>query len=735
MLKHGEYSLRIVEGGVEVHRGEALLYVNRRMLSVTVKTEMAVSVIHQAPYAQVSEADGGILAEGEVATPGGSRFQFADRYEAAGNGFRVSRRVQVMEAGTELGFSTNLSLFMVASSDPHDYACFSPGTWYGHNAFGPDSLMGKQLDAEYYWRMETACALPLFAMRQEASGETISLSRWAADVTLRNLDLIHSENCVDPRYTIGSVGMSRLGTQTLNYMYYGFAVRTPQTAEPQGLAIDYVYPGAEGETPSQKRYGGLDFKGNAKSFKRLNHPVAQGFVQSYAVSLEMGQHASFQTMMREVWRSAYDRLRDKLFDVDNARHYHNSMKILDRYTRRYGESYGLPFACQFPDMDVSCVSFQFGFVGQQPGIGYHLLRYGDVEGKPEIREKGAALIDFWVRRAMTENGLPHMCYHPAIDGFEPYPFYLRMLADGMEAILDAWVHLKRRGEDKTAWLTFCRKTADWLVGAQNGDGSYHRAYEADGSVRMASKANTPSIIRFLVQLYLVTGDERYRNAAVRAGEWSLVHVYQEMEYRGGTCDNNDIQDKEAGIYGLFGFLALYDLTGEEKWLEASVGAADYTETWTYAWDFPVRAPMAIHPFNRYGISGQSIITVGGGADVYMAACAFVYYRLYVITGDAHYLDFAEFIHQNTRQSNDVDGSIGYAMPGLGHESGNFSDQLLRSHYHWLPWCTYVQVDPSARLYDMFGGYEIADAQRLDPAERAQRNKVYAKDWPRAGITG
>ena len=37
MLKHGEYSLRIVEGGVEIHRGEALLYVNRRMLSVTVK--------------------------------------------------------------------------------------------------------------------------------------------------------------------------------------------------------------------------------------------------------------------------------------------------------------------------------------------------------------------------------------------------------------------------------------------------------------------------------------------------------------------------------------------------------------------------------------------------------------------------------------------------------------------------------------------------------------------------
>ena len=37
-----------------------------------------------------------------------------------------------------------------------------------------------------------------------------------------------------------------------------------------------------------------------------------------------------------------------------------------------------------------------------------------------------------------------------------------------------------------------------------------------------------------------------------------------MEYRGGTCDNSDIQDKEAGIYALFGFLALHDLTGEDQ---------------------------------------------------------------------------------------------------------------------------------------------------------------------------
>jgi hypothetical protein len=115
---------------------------------------------------------------------------------------------------------------------------------------------------------------------------------------------------------------------------------------------------------------------------------------------------------------------------------------------------------------------------------------------------------------------------------------------------------------------------------------------------------------------------------------------------------------------------------------------------------------------------------GGGGDVYMAACAYIYFRLYVLTGDEHYADFAEFIHNNTRQSNDVDGSVGYIMPGLGHEGGHFASQTLMSHYHWLPWCTYVEVDPTSRLFDTFGAYTIADAMKLGHNELEARNRIY-----------
>ncbi|MDR6881921.1 hypothetical protein [Bacillus sp. 3255] len=723
-LEFGNYILISKEGGVEIQKNGKRLYYNKRPMFVTVKTAFAINEFYDQAYAKITAYGDKIVAEGTLIVPTGSEFFFSDVYEVVNTGFKVSRNVKVLKAGDDLGFSTKISLTIAESDDVHDYHCFAPGVWYKQNEFAPDYAMGKDLNNEYFWRMETNYALPLFAMQHIASGEAAALSRWAADVTMQSSDIVRSENNTDPKCTIGAIGMSKPESKTLNYLYYGFGVRKALEIEIDGLSIDYVYPGCDGEMPRKNQYEGLDYSQKTKRFQRINHPVEVGFEQNYAIGIQFGHYGSFQSMMREIWRDTYSRLRDKLFEVDNKLHFHNCMNILTKFTRQYGDSYGLPFSCQLPNMDISSVSFQFGFVGQQPGIGYQLLRYGDKDGVPEAFEKGVNVIDFWVRTAMTDSGLPQMCYNPNINGFEPYPHYIRMLADGIEPILDAFLYLRGKGDLRPSWLEFCRKTADWLVQIQNEDGSYYRAYHTDSSIRMDSKANTPSVIRFLVQFYLVSGDERYKAAAIRAGNWSFDCNYRNMEYRGGTCDNSDIQDKEAGIYALFGFLALYDLTGEDKWLEGTIGAADYTETWTYAWSFPVRTLWPKHPFNHYSISGQSIITIGGGADVYMAACSYTYYRLYVITGDEHYLDFAEFIHKNTRQSSDVDGSAGYVMPGLGHESGNFTTQTLQSHYHWLPWCTYVEVDPSSRLYDTFGGYEIADAQKLSTEERVKKNRIY-----------
>ncbi|HHY83724.1 MAG TPA: hypothetical protein GX505_13755 [Clostridiales bacterium] len=721
----GPYTMKFQNGGIEVYKDENMLYFNKRPMYAFIKTVLSITEFYDGAYEEISETEGKIIARGVLKSPTGCELAFADTYETIDSGFKISRTVTVLKNVDDMGFASKIAFVLAASDNVRDYNYFAPANWYRQNEFTAPHVMGYDLDCEYFWRNEVNYTLPLFAVQNKASGEMVMLSRWAADVTMRDHNFVRSEHIVDRKFTIGAIGISKPENKTLNYLYYGYPLRKEISTVRDGLTIDYVYPGTDGELPRMKRYN-IDYDMNTKTLTRTFHPMEEGFTHNYAVAVNFGQYDGFYPMMRDAWRRVYARLKDKVFEVDHELHFHNNMKALSKLTRQYGDSWGLPFSCQLPQMDVSSVSFQFGFVGQQPGIGYQLIRYGDKENDPEAYNKGLNIVDFWVRTAMTDIGAPNVCYNPTLEGFEPMPFWTRMIADGLENILDAYVYMKKKGVERPGWLKFCRKAADWLVRIQNEDGSYYRAYNtSDGSMRMDSKANTISVVRFLIQFYLVTGDEKYKQTALRAGEWAYNNTYKNMEYRGSTCDNADIIDNESGIYAMFGFLSLYDLTGEEKWLEALVGAADYTETWTYVWSFPVRVLWPNHPFNKNSISGQSPVTIGGGGgDMYMAACSYIYYRLYIITGDEHYLDFAEFIHNNTRQANDVDGSFGYALPGLSHEGGRFSDQVFQSHYHWLPWVTYVEVDPTSRLYDTFGAYDIKGAQKLSPEERAARNRIY-----------
>ncbi len=719
------YELRFENGGVSILKNNNCLYFNHRPVYVSVKTIGAVSIFKDIPYTEVCETEDSVKASALFTSVNGSRFQITDIYSIRGEDLVIQRKADILEKGEkDLGFQPKIGFWMQESDQMLDYNYFSPGEWYKHNEYASPAAQGHQSDASYYWRKETYSGLPMFSMQNIQTGETICLSRTAADVTLGTVDRVASENYVDPKCTIGALGISQPKPEALLYTYYNADIRMPIDAQTDGLSIDYIYPGANGEIPGHHR-GPIEGK-VPMSFMRTNHPIQPGFTHEYSVSVYLGQFDSYQEMMKDTWRHVYPRLKDDLADISNEVLFHNNMRLLSQVTNEYAPGvWGTPFAAQLPQFDPNSTSSEIGFVGQQTGIGYQLIRWGILENQEDAVIKGKGIIDFWVNKTMTETGCPKVWYQMAMDQFEPQPQWIREIGDGLEAILDAYVFLHNRGEEHDTWLTYCEKTADWLVANQNEDGSYYRSYNYDGSMCMDSKANTPSVIRFLIQMYFVLKKDVYKEAAIKAGDWTYDNLYINMEYRGGTCDNLDIQDKEAGIYALFAFLSLYDLTEDDRWVEACEGAADYVETFTYIWNFPVTTPYPAMPFNKNHISGQSHITVGpGSADVYMACGSYVYYRRYLITGVQHYLDYAEFVHLDSKQASDIDGSFGYEIPGLVHESGNFCEQIYRGNYHWLPWCTFVEVDPVSRMVDTFGCYEIAEAEKLPLEERKRRNKIF-----------
>ena len=194
-----------------------------------------------------------------------------------------------------------------------------------------------------------------FAMQNIASGETICFSRWDADVVLGSVDRVSSENFVDPKTNIGSLGVSRPNPETVLYTYYGAQIKIPLDIQVDGLSIDYIYPGVNGELPLNVRVPVDGVK--PMSLQRVNHPVEEGFVQKYTVGIFLGQYATYQEMMKTTWRHIYPRMKDCLADISNEELFHNNMRLLKKVTHHYGNDvWGTPFAAQLPQFDPNSTS-------------------------------------------------------------------------------------------------------------------------------------------------------------------------------------------------------------------------------------------------------------------------------------------------------------------------------------------------------------------------------------------
>ncbi len=281
-----------------------------------------------------------------------------------------------------------------------------------------------------------------------------------------------------------------------------------------------------------------------------------------------------------------------------------------------------------------------GFVGQALPAAFLLLQESLETKNADAAARASAVIDLWTRNSLTPEGVPRTSCDIHPDGtytWRDYHTFLRVASDGADGVLSAWNVMHKQGLERPEWLSFCRRYGDWLVSAQNADGSYSREYSFVGTALERSKDTTDHPIRFLCDLFRATGDIRYRAAVLRAGEFCLHSVHDAYAYVGGTPD-------------------------DPRWLAAATQAAQYSETWVYCWDIPVPEgdPKAVFPRHR-PIYGLSLIATGhSGCDTYMASAPFLFYWLFLLTGDSHFREMARLLLYDTKQLLDWDNTLGCA---------------------------------------------------------------------------
>ena len=519
------------------------------------------------------ERDGEALrCIGEIHTPSGSIFEFRDTYRPGqvANSFELARQVDVRSpAASDTGFLTRFGLQAVVPSPTREHDCFVPGIWYKDNHYVPPRALAANPSEERILIREDRMPLPLIMMRSSRDRTSITLIHADPDGSTCLADF-GADRVVDGRLQVASLGVY----------------------SPENPLIAFCCPGSEGD---RSYIWGASQEPGQQWVARF-HPVQVGVKHSYTLLFMLSEDPDFAGAMRRAWRTAFDRIHPPVVKTDLAAAYEASIQLLADCWQNPNGCPGFPFRLKLPKGNLEgdeFINYQMGFIGQQLPLAYHLLRYGLLNHNEGIRHKGEAIVDFWAAHSLTNAGIPRTWFDPLPQPhWRPYNTFLRVASDGMGGVLAAWNVMKCHGQDRPNWLQFCRAYGDWLIAHQNSDGSWYREVDFDGNPVQQSKLNTTHPISFLVDLSLATGNRDYLAAAIRAGNFCWTHIHEAFAYVGGTPDNPNVMDKEAGVLAMNAFLALHDATRDQRWIDAAAQAADFTETWQYTWNIPMPAKGA-----------------------------------------------------------------------------------------------------------------------------------------------
>lgn len=684
--------------GIEICFGEDF-YISEQPVEIEIKESEGIRRVYKSGYDVVETVGTVYKGKAEILTDHGSRILVEDRYQWQENELVFSRKARVLAAdGHEEGFATSFGIGAKEKWDLEEYDVFVPGIWYRKNENVVKNAFGSNLADQYFMIRNTRMAMPYIEWYRLDDGGYLALKHLSPAPATGRKEM-GAEWMVDDSFRYASMGIRR----------------------EDGARLVYQFPGSEGE----KNY----VDGN-RAWARRSHPLREGMTQEYSFALFGGRAKGSYEALRSVWRYYYEKETPEHKRADMERVYEDGAEVLNVYCQEYNGVMGIPFWATVPEGTVCDISFQMGFVGQQTMCAYHLMRYGQEHGRKEMIEKAEKIIDFWVEESAKTSVIPRVWYNAFPATFkQDYPTYTRTVADGMEGILACWLYSRRMGWERQKWLDFCITYGDWLASHQNEDGSFYRSYDEKGEPVHKGKFNTTNVIRYLVNLYLATGKEGYKAAAVKAGDYCYEHIYLPMQFVGGTADNDNTIDKEAGMIAVYAFMALYDADGDERWLEAAKGAADFTETWTYVWSYEVKPYKGNGVFDKVDITGLSLIATGHShADVMMGYMPYEYYRLYLHTADLHYREFALFLNGNTKQTTDWSGKLGHVYRGLVEESGELAMQYHNGLGRWLPWCTIAQIESLTRCEERFGDLDLERIDRMDEAVRKEKNAKKMYSW-------
>lgn len=240
-----------------------------------------------------------------------------------------------------------------------------------------------------------------------------------------------------------------------------------------------------------------------------------------------------------------------------------------------------------------------GWCGQAASLGFALQKLIPILAENE-REKEEILsmvqrsLDHLSGTVFNENGFA-VIYRPDQNSWEGFNDYVSM-GQAMHNFCHAILASREcKALDSSKWEAFLNKAAQ-VQARRILDANWHPRSTAEGfliaPLAMASK---------------IFEQEEYMQAAKKAADHYIQrHLSMKEPYWGGTLDAN-CEDKEGAVAAFQGFLALYTLEGEQKYLDAAKHACDVFLSYLNVWDISLPpGRLSDHAFKTRGWTGVSV---------------------------------------------------------------------------------------------------------------------------------
>ena len=258
-------------------------------------------------------------------------------------------------------------------------------------------------------------------------------------------------------------------------------------------------------------------------------------------------------------------------------------------------------------------NFEIGWCGQNGAQSCAMLDHYLETGDADALHKAISTLDSWDKHAFLPNGLMYVKLTAPLDhldsvmnGTVPTVLDTCNLGTGATYFFRAATLCEKAGVPRPNLEKRAFGLCDFFVRAQKPNGEFAKSYFVDGSVDSPHGSVASFVIPPLFDAFERSGDRKYLDTALKGVDFYLGEFSKGGCTTAGALDSNCI-DKESGAPLIRAAMKAYEVTGEQKYLDAAVELGYYLASWQwhYSIDFPKNSLLGQHHIDTYGSTAVS----------------------------------------------------------------------------------------------------------------------------------